>query len=287
MNRPHAIELVGPEGVPLRFELASLIERGFAFSFDLFFIGVATVLLLIPALLAGSIVEDAVGVVFLLGLFVVRSFYFFGFETLWRGATPGKRILDLRVVSRDGGRLGVDAIFARNLMRDVELFLPMVVWLAPATLVGASPPWLWLPALAWVFVLSALPFLTRERERMGDMVGGSRVVRVPGRSLMSDKGKVDGSESSIRFSPTQLEVYGEHELETLARLLRTIDQHEVAHDDVLSVADTIARRIEYVGREPVNDPVTFLRTFYVQQRAALEKKLLFGRRKADKHDVAG
>ena len=39
------------------------------------------------------------------GFFVVRNGYFAAFELTPRGATPGKRLLGLRVAARDGGRL--------------------------------------------------------------------------------------------------------------------------------------------------------------------------------------
>lgn len=285
MSRERTVELVGPEGVPLRFELAAVLERAFAFSLDLFFIIVVGVLLLAPALVAGTIAEDAIGIVLLLGLFLVRYFYFFGFESFWRGTTPGKRVLELRVVSRDGGRLGMDAIFARNLTRDIELFLPILVWIMPEALVGPSPPWLWIPATIWVFALSAMPLFTKERVRMGDLVGGTRIVRVPRKTLLTDKAHVDLlAQAGIEFSREQLSVYGEHELETLATLLRTIDDHDVKLDDLRKVSGAIAKRIGYVGPEPLVNPVTFLRSFYRQQRASLERALLFGYRKANKHD---
>ncbi len=48
---------------------------------------------------------------------------------------------------------------------------------------------------------------------------------------------------------------------------------------------TVARKIQFEGPLPQTDPRRFLRTFYKQQRSHLEKKLLFGERKADKFDA--
>lgn len=287
MSRDRSIELVGPEGVPLHFELGTVFERAIAFSLDAMLIFVSTALLLLPAVMAGQVSGDAVGVIALLGFFVIRYFYFFAFEGLWRGATPGKRALDLRVIARNGGTLDLDAIFARNLTRDVELLLPLIVWLAPATLVGPSPAWLWLPATVWVFAMSLLPVFTRERVRVGDLVGGTRVVRVPTRVLQGDQARYTSTtRGTLVFSPEHLRVYGEHELETLATLLRTLDKHAVDEEELRLVAETIARRTGFAGPEPTRHPALFLRTFYIQQRAALERRLVFGDRKADKHDGA-
>lgn len=285
MSEQRAIELVGPEGVPLRFELATVLERGLAFSLDLFVILVLGALLIAPALFAGSVVADAFGITLLLGFFLIRYFYFFAFEAAWRGTTPGKRALELRVVARNGGRLETDAIFARNLMRDLELFLPLLVWVMPESLVGPSPPWLWLPATAWVFALGLLPLLTKERVRVGDLVGGTRVVRVPTRALLGDEARfTPTTRGTIRFAEKHLSVYGEHELETLATLLRTLDRREVDEDELRTVTTAIATRTGYDGPEPQRHPALFLRAFYIQQRAALERRLVLGERKADKHD---
>ena len=50
--------------------------------------------------------------------FLLRGFYFTLFEMGRRAATPGKRIMRLRVVAREGRQLTANAIFARNVMRE-------------------------------------------------------------------------------------------------------------------------------------------------------------------------
>src|SRR3546814_2214694 len=42
-----------------------------------------------------------------------------------RGAIPGKRLMGLRVVARDGARLTGGAVVVRNAMREIEIFLPL------------------------------------------------------------------------------------------------------------------------------------------------------------------
>ena len=59
--------------------------------------------------------------------FVVRNLYFIHFELSWRGATPGKRIVGIRVIDRRGGPLLPAAVIARNLTREVEIFIPLRV----------------------------------------------------------------------------------------------------------------------------------------------------------------
>jgi len=177
----------------------------------------------------------------------------------------------------------VDAVFARNLMRDVELFLPIVLLVAPERLVGPSPAWLWLPALAWVAVLSLLPVLTAERTRAGDLVAGTVVVRVPKAELLADEAATTAP-APPEFTRTHLSVYGERELETLAAILRQVDDGRTTAADLRVIAQTIARKVGWDGPEPSGQPERFLRAFYRRQRARLEERLLFGERKASKED---
>lgn len=71
--------------------------------------------------------------VLILVSFFVRNFYFTIPELSLGGATIGKRALGLRVISGDGGPVRADAIFARNLTRNMELFLLLTALLLPLT----------------------------------------------------------------------------------------------------------------------------------------------------------
>ena len=50
-------------------------------------------------------------------LFLLFFGYFIFFETVWRGQTPGKRLLSLRVVRLGGARIGPSEAVIRNLLR--------------------------------------------------------------------------------------------------------------------------------------------------------------------------
>lgn len=276
--------LVTPEGFTIELPLALIIERVMALGLDLTLLVAATAVVILFAFLLGA-AGVALGAIALIGLFVVRYGYFVFFELSWQGATPGKRAMGIRVVSRDGVGLGVDAVIARNLLRDLELFLPAVAFLAPRALVGPSPAWMALPAVAWVAVFTALPVLTRTRQRAGDFVGGTLVVRVPRAQLLGDEAAPTSVRTgAYRFTREQLAIYGEHELETLADVLRQAEAGRADTDDLIVVARAIAHKIGYAGDEPRADPLRFLRAFYRAQRDALEKRLLLGQRKASKFD---
>jgi uncharacterized RDD family membrane protein YckC len=277
------VHLIAPEGADLVFALATVGERAIAFAVDFVISQLISILFVLTAL-AFTVITTSEHILALaiVGWFIIRQGYFLFFEARMHGSTPAKRLLGLRVVSRDGAKLSIESIVARSLLRDLELFVPLMVGAAPEQFLGPSPWWLRVPALLWVLLLLSLPFLTRERTRAGDMVAGTIVVRVPKVQLARDE--AEGMRARIRFTKEQLAIYGEHELETLAELLRKLDVGKASDDDLRVVAEAIARRIRFEGREPAQQPGLFLRTFYREQRTELERELVLGRRIADKNE---
>ncbi|HET6585450.1 MAG TPA: RDD family protein [Nannocystaceae bacterium] len=272
------LQLDTPEGITLQLALASVGERLAALIVDL------AVLAMIYAAVAVSfsVGLDAPALVVFAGFFV-RHGYFVVFESRWQGRTPGKRLLGLKVVQRDGGSLDGRSVLARNLVRDVELVLPLFVLASPEALTGESPLWLWIPAMAWAGVFALLPIVHRHRMRAGDLVAGTVVVRLPVAALKPDEA---GGASSGRWSlgAHHLAIYGASELETLARILREVDpQRDRGHELFTRIAQTIAHKVGIATAAVEHDPDGFLRAFYGAQRAHLERQQLLGRRKADTH----
>ena len=239
----------------------------------------------------------------MLATFLVRAFYFTGFELLWQGRTPGKRLVGVRVIDRNGGALGADAVIARNLMREVELFLPLSLWasLQLELLLGGSGESAL--ALIWTGVFLLMPFFNRDRLRVGDIIGGTWVVREPKVEMLPDLSRAhlerkpathlgvsaDGatpSRPAIAFTQEQLSVYGIYELQVLEDVLRTTGAH--ADKTRAEVADRIQRKIAWTqpgGPVRVGNRA-FLEVFYTALRAHLEKGMLFGKRRESKHDGA-
>ena len=95
----------------------------------------------------GWLITDPLCIIF----FIVIVLYFIVLEGAF-GATIGKKLLRLRVVSSDGGRAGMKASLVRNVLRVVDS----------------------LPALN---ILGVVLILTSpERARFGDRVAGTRVI---------------------------------------------------------------------------------------------------------------
>jgi uncharacterized RDD family membrane protein YckC len=124
---------------------ASITRRWAALWLDYFFIGIVAAL--------ANIAKPALG---FLTWIALAGAYFPCFELL-AGATPGKRILSLLVVSKDDGSITPRTILLRSLPNVIEIN-PLLLGGAPAGLVA---------------------LFTSQRTRLGDILAKTRVVHAP------------------------------------------------------------------------------------------------------------
>jgi len=290
----HVFEVVTPEGVPLHLRVALAGDRAGAFFLDILFILVPTFALVVGTIMATgvSLRGSWLGAFTNLALFLAWNFYFMFFELKWQGATPGKRIVGLRVIDRHGGPLSADAVIVRNLTRDVEFFMPLQVLLGTAF--DDSPGWSRFVGLLWLAVLALLPLFNKLRLRVGDIVGGTIVVTRPRAVLLSDQSAhavapvgaaLPTSGMVYQFTDAALDIYGIYELQVLEEVLRRgADGTPEGFLAMDAVCDKIQRKIGWdtiaSGRVA---PGAFLRDFYAALRARLEHKMLLGERKTDKY----
>src|ERR1044072_3417519 len=152
-----------PERVPLHFALASIGNRFLACAIDRTIQALALGLIVIVSvtLMNFSFIEQVISsapkwvlALMLILLFLVFAGYFTFFEWIWSGQTPGKRWLKLRVIREDGRPITFWDASVRNLLLPFDIFFP------PFYSVG----------------LIAV-FLSTRDQRIGDMVGGTVVVR--------------------------------------------------------------------------------------------------------------
>lgn len=266
-------QFITPEGVDLELKIASSGLRLGALMIDIMIIVVALVLftLLMVWIGVGS-GSDVTVVVWMLGAFVLRTFWFIGFELGSRAATPGKRLTGIRVVARDGGRLTADAVVARNLIRELELFLPLMM-LGVAAAEDMASAWTIIAGVLWSLTLSLFLLFNRDRMRMGDLIAGTWVVMAQRVKLDADIATAAGD--AMVFSEAELAVYGIFELQELERVLRGRDPRAMRE-----VADAIRAKI---ARPVAEEDHVFLLGYYRQLKARLERKLLFGKRREDKY----
>lgn len=272
--------LITPEGVDLRIKLADAGTRAAAFLLDAVFIIIAAIVITVVALfgLQGLGAEELqpLFVVWIILIFLLRNVYFIAFEAGRRAATPGKRIVGIRVASRSGTGLSVDQVIARNLMREIEIFLPLSI-LAGRGGMGIADSLTTIFGLVWALLFALFPLFNRDRMRIGDLLAGTWVVEAPKVALVEDlSARKDPGAGTFRFSQAQLDAYGIAELHKLEEVLRRDDYFALK-----TVAETIGRKI---GAAPqAHDARAFLTAYYGELRAHLERKLLLGTRKADKH----
>jgi len=142
------------EGVEVRLRIAGPYLRMFAYGLDMVFIigGVGILAMLVAIVgvgVGGAIAEGLMAII----LFLVSWFYHIFFECGQRGATPGKRIMGLRVVQPSGAPIRVGQGVVRNFLRVVDI----------------------LPPVTYGFGLASC-LMTKRFQRLGDLAAGTVVV---------------------------------------------------------------------------------------------------------------
>ncbi len=260
-------EILTPEGVLLSARLADPADRAVAFIIDACIWSLLLLLLFITAAMFSSSKTSTGAIVslLLLAAFIIRNTYFLHFELAWQGSTPGKRIVGLRVVDRNGGPLLPWAVIARNLTREIEIFLPLGICLS----LGSAPA----HYILWAVLMVALPLLTKDRMRAGDLIAGTMVIVLPRRGLAADLAEGD---FQYRFSDQHLKAYGAFELQVLEELLRNVQKAE-STELMRTVGEKIRHKIGWTQQVPPEHELHFLRDFYAAERRFLETQQLFGR----------
>jgi len=264
---------VTPEGVDLQLELGGAGTRAAAFLIDV------TLMLIVMIAVTAALFAldqatraDIAKILWLIGAFVLRNGWFVLFEMGGRGATPGKRLMGLRVVARDGARLTAGAVLARNAMREIEVFLPLS-FLGAQAAAGTADAFLTIFAMLWTGIFLFFPLFNRDRLRIGDLVAGTWVVQTAVRTLAADLAPTSDRPRRV-FSETALALYGIYELQTLEDVIRGGDG--LAR---ITVAAAIRRK---AGLADDGDDDAFLADYYAALCARLEGGLLVGRRRLDK-----
>lgn len=126
--------IVTPESVELEFTLAGIGSRSLALLLDYVFLGVGLLAFwVLCSWFADGLISwlETLGFnyitapIWLFAIALLISFilfvgYFFLFETLWRGQTPGKRIFHLRVIQSTGQPIGATQALLRSLLRPID-----------------------------------------------------------------------------------------------------------------------------------------------------------------------
>jgi uncharacterized RDD family membrane protein YckC len=271
-----------PEGVRMRLQLASAGERAGAFLIDTMIIVVILVASVVVLGLIANVLEttlnealgNAIVIAWMLAAFVLRNAWFTLFEMSGRGATPGKRLMAMRVVARDGARLTGGAVIVRNAMREIEVFLPLS-FLAIDSTTSTVDGVVYLLGFVWVAVFLFFPLFNRDRLRVGDLLAGTWVVHSVRATLAPDLVGESHERERRAFTDAALELYGIYELQTLEEVLRRGNERAVA-----TVAASIRTK---AGLPHDGADGEFLSDYYLALCARLERNAILGRRREDKH----
>lgn len=155
-----------PENVVFGYELAGIGSRFLAAFVDTLLIVLLQLVVNVTLLLAvaavvgdGSLLalEVSGGISLWIAVMGLAAFallwgYYIFFETLWNGQSPGKRLVGLRVIRREGIPIDVFAALIRNLVRVID-FLPLYYGVGVVTM-----------------------FVDEKSRRLGDFAAGTLVV---------------------------------------------------------------------------------------------------------------
>lgn len=227
-----------PDNIRVEYETGQLGSRFIAWVYDMLVQLIALVILWAVALVLwiDRLTEIAspddpanevfviLGALYLIGAFM-NVLYFFLFEWLGRGQTPGKRKQKLRVVGIDGIQPNVGALFLRNIFRILD-HIP-IVWIVPV--------------------------VSSRAQRLGDMVSGTLVVGENPEAISSLRYQLEArqaAEAGYRFDSGRLARLGAEDYRKIEALLERVGGVE---DDVRRRVLTQATQ-GLVGRLNVEPP---------------------------------
>jgi len=150
-----SIEIVTPENIAFRYQVAGPMRRLPAYLIDLAIrVGVGMLVLYVFMFIFALLGLPGLGFGIVLVFWFLLAWFYGGLlETFWNGQTPGKRLMQIRVLSVDGQPInGLQAVM-RNLLRAVD-----------------SQPGL-------LYLVGLLTAATNDRfQRLGDLACGTMVV---------------------------------------------------------------------------------------------------------------
>jgi hypothetical protein len=186
-----------------------------------------------------------------------------------KAATPGKRLMKIRVAARNTAmgqaRLSANAVFARNALREIELFLPLSFMAANS---GSVDGLIALMGFIWSGIFLLFPLFNKDRLRAGDLIAGTWVVKAPKPILGRDLAK-QTAKTVNNFAFTL------HVLETVLRTQKGSTLEEVS--------ERIRNKIKWDKQAGEND-YAFLQAYYRALRERLESRMLMGVKRKDKFD---
>jgi uncharacterized RDD family membrane protein YckC len=159
----------------------------------------------------------------------IELFYFVFFETVWRGRSPGKRLLGLGVTRSDGLPVSFGASLVRNLLRAVDV----------------------LPTSYITGLVSML--VTPRTQRLGDLAGDTVVIRYDRPQVATPVLAAGDGDPHVVFPREQLARLGSDERQLLRQTLRRIEALPPEEAEALAARAARALAQRMGGEAPLPD----------------------------------
>jgi uncharacterized RDD family membrane protein YckC len=207
--------------IDLEFESADIVKRFLAWLIDLA-IRLCYILLVVSVLNSLRIGVEAHLFVYIFLVFIPVMFYFPLMEITMSGATPGKKILHIQVVSMLGNAPGISQHLIRWIFRLIETplyFMFLVPVLIPIVSIVRTP----------------------YNQRLGDLIAGTIVISTKRKGSIEDTIFRDLSNTDYKPQFPQIMKLSDRDMNKVKELL---DRALMAKDDEL--ASRVAYRVKEV-----------------------------------------
>jgi uncharacterized RDD family membrane protein YckC len=245
-----------PEGITLEREIAGPGSRLTAAALDALLIGLVYALLVLTLAVISAVdvsgLSSLVIGILLAGIPLVLAVYHFCFHAFAGGQTPGKRLVGLRVTSADGYPATLTQNLLRSALWPVDVFMPVP-----------------LPFMLGVTIIT----LTEKRQRIGDLVAGTLVVRDERAHVEADPFHGERwsnlPRKTLDLHPGVAAHFEDDDFEFLRELLAREDMHYDERRRLIgSAASFYARRLQL---PKTGSPEVFLKELFLflrESRAA-------------------
>jgi uncharacterized RDD family membrane protein YckC len=237
-----------PESVELEFVLAGLGNRIYALIIDYLIWSSTLILLLIVwafllirvEWLQSESIRPWILSVQVLILFAVYIGYFIGFETLWRGQTPGKRYVKIRVIREDGRNVGIQQSILRSLLRPIDdLF-----------------------CLGFLLIL-----FTKQEKRLGDWVAGTISIQ-EGQAVSNQKITISPAATNLAIQLIETGKIAAINPDQFATIRKYLYRYPglapaVKHKVSDRLANQLLKHLDLEDRSPANDPHLTIEAIYL------------------------
>lgn len=164
--------------IEVEFAIAPFHKRFFAWVLDLvvqfayLYLGGKFI-----SIFASSDWDDSFGWALVL-FYIPILLYHLLFEIMWNGQSPGKRALNIRVITTEGGQPSVSQYLIRWMFKTIDI---------PIWIIGLVGSGIWPPVMILlIFTGLACMIFTPKTQRVGDLIAGTIIINTRNKASWQD-----------------------------------------------------------------------------------------------------